>query len=156
MKRSEGFVLFGLRITRHPDYKDVLQKGELRPELANLLCLISEPNKEDVFLDPFSGSGSIPRERTRFPYKEIITSDLIPVKITRPLKIDLKVVEVLQMSALNMTKILDNSVDKIVTNPPWGIEVGKELDLPKFYSRMTDEFQRVLRQTRGISSYSRR
>lgn len=58
LERSEGNKLTGVRITKHPDYKTVLTKGQLRPELADLLCLISEPDKNDIVLDPFAGSGA--------------------------------------------------------------------------------------------------
>ncbi len=139
LKRREGFVLFGLRLTRHPDYKDVLQKGELRPELANLLCLLSEPDKDDVFLDPFSGSGSIPRERTKFPYKKIISGDIKPALIKKT-----KGIEITKLDAL-YTNLPSSSINKVVTDPPWGVEVGKELDLPDFYSKMLKEFSRIMK-----------
>jgi len=59
LERSEGTKLTGARITKHPDYKTVLDKGQLRPELAELLCIVSDPQKNDVVLDPFAGSGAI-------------------------------------------------------------------------------------------------
>ena len=57
-KRSEGHKFTGVRITKHPDYKTILAKGQLRPKLADILCLLSNPQKFDVVLDPFVGSGT--------------------------------------------------------------------------------------------------
>jgi 23S rRNA G2445 N2-methylase RlmL len=39
-----------------------------------------------------------------------------------------------------------NSIDKLVTNPPWGRTLGKELDYNIFYPRLLLEFRRVLKQ----------
>ncbi len=45
--------------------------------MAALLALISEPNKEDKFLDPFTGLGSIPIQRALLsPYKRIFAYDI--------------------------------------------------------------------------------
>ncbi|MBI3397507.1 hypothetical protein HY045_03455, partial [Candidatus Woesebacteria bacterium] len=38
LTRKEGYGFLGLRLTRHRDYKKTLHAGELRPELANLMC----------------------------------------------------------------------------------------------------------------------
>ena len=81
--RSEGNGFFGMRIT-YPYYRDApLEKGELRHQLAHILCLASQPTPLDIFLDPFAGHGAIPLERARlFPYKEIfaVESDAVLVK----------------------------------------------------------------------------
>lgn len=131
-KREDDTYLFGHRITYHPDYKKILKKGELRPDLCTLLCLLSEPNKEDVFMDPFSGSESIVRTRMKMlGYKNIISGD---INFGGDKKLD----------ALNLKNTHDVSISKIVTDPPWGINVGKELDLESFYNRMMKEFNRVL------------
>lgn len=69
--RSEGFGLAGIQFSSRPNYEKTLEKGELYPELAYILCLISEPSKDDVFFDPFAGHGSIPAQRLHFLHKEI-------------------------------------------------------------------------------------
>jgi len=134
LARKGGYGFFGIRISKHPDYKTVLSKGQLRPELANLLCLLSEPSKVDVFLDPFAGSGAIPDERKLFPYKEVIGGDIQPQNKS-----------IQKLNALSLRQFKDGSIDKIVTDPPWGISVGKDLDLDDLYLRMLKEFWRVLK-----------
>lgn len=147
LKRSEGFGLFGQRLTYHPDYADILEPGELRPELAYLLCLLSDPQPDDVFLDPFAGSGAIPLERARsFPAKKIIASDINLAKVK---KIERKVkdenlnVKVLKSDTTNLSEIATGSITKIVTDPPWGL-YNKTVNLKNLYTRMLKEFSRVL------------
>lgn len=148
--RREGNGLFGLRLTRHTSYEKILEKGELYPELAHILCLISEPNQNDTFLDPFCGSGAIPIARAiGFPYGTIYASDIEnkSVEKTRQKasKANRKII-IRKCDALHLDTFNDNSIDKIVTDPPWGLHVGKELNLEKFYQEMLTEFQRIDKQ----------
>jgi tRNA G10 N-methylase Trm11 len=134
LERREGQKFTGVRITKHPDYKTVLAKGQLRPELAHLLCLISEPNKEDIVIDPFAGSGAIGMARKSYPHQKIISGDIKPVSQN-----------IKKLDALALKDFEDNSVNKIITDPPWGISVGTDLDLNDFYFKMLSEFSRVLK-----------
>ena len=75
LMRSEGMAFFCMRLTKKPNQEKYLEKGELRPELASILCLISEPKDDDIFMDPFCGYGAIPIQRLFVPgckHKEII------------------------------------------------------------------------------------
>ncbi|MBU1110001.1 methyltransferase [Patescibacteria group bacterium] len=151
--RRNGLGLFGLRLTRHPDNIKSLPRGELRPELAHLLCLISEPQRNDIFLDPFAGHGAIPVERaTCFPYRKILSSDNNLQMINklrkriRELKLD---IQVEKWGALKLESLSDQSINKIVTDPPWGHFLGKGLNLEQFYTQMFDSFYRILK-SQGI------
>ena len=144
LARRGGSVFFGLRITYHPDYKTVLQKGQLRPELAHLLCTISDPTPDDVVLDPFAGSGAIPLERKWSPYKQIIAGD-VDAKLAKRFEIKAgKQITVKKLDATDLHDIKSGSVNKIITDPPWGVSIGKELNLENFYDKMLEEFSRVL------------
>src|SRR4030043_1677033 len=48
LRRSEDDTFVGVRITKPEDIEKHLRKGELKPELAHLLCLLSEPSGNDV------------------------------------------------------------------------------------------------------------
>jgi tRNA (guanine6-N2)-methyltransferase len=142
--RSEGFGLVGIQFSKRPNYEKTLAKGELYPELACILCLISEPNKEDVFFDPFAGHGSIPAQRLNFPFKQIRAGE-----IDRGLQRELvkrfgKKVVVDPADALSLSTVADESIDKIVTDPPWGL-YDTNKDIPKFYTLMFKQFARVLK-----------
>lgn len=54
----------------------VFLKGGIRPTVAAALVRISKPCKNDVFYDPFCGSGTIPSERAHFSARRILASDL--------------------------------------------------------------------------------
>ncbi|MCL4392975.1 RsmD family RNA methyltransferase [Patescibacteria group bacterium] len=147
--RREGNAYFGVRLTTHTEYTKILNKGELHPELANILCYLSEPSKTDIFLDPFAGSGAIPIERAiAFPYNKIIAGDY-SIHVIKTLKIKTnkvkKIIEVKKVDALTMSNFKDKTINKIVTDPPWGINIGKELDLEYFYRTMLQEFYRILK-----------
>lgn len=144
LARRGGNIFFGLRITYHPDYKTVLKKGQLCPELAHLLCTISDPTPGDVVLDPFAGSGAIPLERKWSPYKQIIAGDCDSKLVDRLRKKAGKQIIVKKLDATDLQDITSGSVDKIITDPPWGVSISKELNLEDFYYRMLREFSRVL------------
>jgi 16S rRNA G966 N2-methylase RsmD len=148
--RREGYGFFGIRITYPFKEESYREKGKLRKEIAYIMNFISEPKLGDVVLDPFAGYGSIPLERVKnFPCKEIIAVDKdkylifkLKQKIMR-LKIKMTIIH---SDALSLNKISDNSIDKIVTDPPWG-EYEKIHDLEKFYEAMLKEFNRLLKST---------
>lgn len=146
--RSEGFGLVGIQFTSRPNFEKTLAKGELYPELAYILCLISEPNKDDIFFDPFAGHGSIPAQRLNFSYERIIAGE-----IDRDLQLELEKkfgekVTIEPANALSLSMFTDNSIDKIVTDPPWGL-YDTEKDIPNFYLTALKEFHRILK-TNGL------
>ncbi|HBU06548.1 MAG TPA: hypothetical protein DEB09_00515 [Candidatus Magasanikbacteria bacterium] len=148
--RSEGRGFFGMRITHNHDSAKSLQQGELRPEVTNILCQLSDMNKTDVFLDPFVGSGAIPIERVKInKYTRVIATDndkkLVNYLQTNVQRMNLKI-EVYNGDALVLPSIANNSIDKIVTDPPWGIFNKKsESELNIFYTQMLQSFFRVLK-----------
>ena len=149
LQRSEGYGFFSVRLSQHKAYDKLLEKGELRPELANVLCRLSEPSPDETFLDPFCGSGAIPVQRASFPAGAIIASDIRKEKI-EALKQRLKKLSLAEKivvrcdDALHMARYDSGSIHKIVTDPPWGLFEELKLPLPEFYEQMTEEFCRVL------------
>lgn len=147
LSRREECGFFGMRLTKHPDFTKSLPKGELRPELAHFLCLVSEPKSADVFLDPFAGHGAIPHARTNYPYKQIIVSDNnthLVGKLRKRLK-NTGNISVSRRDAIKLEGLDDKSVDKIVTDPPWGHFFDKK-NMQQFYPQVLDSFFRVLRK----------
>lgn len=151
LQRTEGHGFFSVRLSRHKAYDKLLQKGELRPELANVLCRLSEPCADELFLDPFCGSGAIPIQRAKFPKGLIIASDNNQQKIDllkqRVKDLDLKKRIVVRCeNALDLGRYGAGSIHKIVTDPPWGHFEATEVALEEFYDRMMAEFGRLLIQ----------
>jgi tRNA (guanine6-N2)-methyltransferase len=153
--RSEGVAFFCMRLTKKPNQEKYLEKGELRPELASIFCLVSEPQSNDIFLDPFCGHGSIPIQRLFIPgceYKQIIASDnsrdlinKLENKIEKIKKRKTIKNFIIKLSdALNLSFLLNNSINKIVTDPPWGLRASKIDNINEFQDKMMNEFQRIL------------
>jgi len=147
--RREGYGFVGLRITKTPNYEKTLYKGELRPELANLMCLIAEPKPSDVVLDPFAGYGAIPLECSKsFSVGKVIAGekDKAVFQILQE-KVNKATSEMVvgRWDALHLNSLTDNSIDKIITDPPWGFYLEQDKNLPDFYTKMLEELARVLK-----------
>lgn len=146
MQRREGFGICGVRITKKPDYQHVLEKGELREELSYLLNYLSEPNENDIYLDPFCGNGALPISRAiHFPYKKILSSDKDISRINKNLKkreLKFDSFEFKQADFFSH-KFGSMKFNKIVTDPPWGEEqmVG---DLGEFYSKLLEKAKEII------------
>ncbi|MDR3078533.1 MAG: methyltransferase [Rickettsiales bacterium] len=146
IQRSEGVGFFMLRVTYS---RKKLEKGELRPELANLLCRLSEPEEDDIFIDPFCGSGAIPLERSKMlSFKGIFATDR-DESLTNGLRNKVRKIKTSKMQRSFFVKKLDffsnsfdnNFFDVMVTDPPWGIY--QELE-EGFYPRFLGEASRIL------------
>ncbi len=149
LKRSEGYGFIGIRITKTPNYEKTLHKGELRPELANLMCLTGDLKQSDVVLDPFAGYGSIPIECVKsFKVKQIIASEKdkeVFKLLEKRVKEFGKKIVLGRWDALNLTSLTNSSVDRVITDPPWGLYSQKNVDIEEFYQKMMNEFSRILK-----------
>lgn len=154
MRRRSGLSYLCKRLTRRSRTEKDLRKGELRPEMSHLLCLLSEPAPQDIFLDAFAGSGAIPFARTRYPYNMIFAMDNDETNV-RMMKSAVKGGNVARVrngsplivhhgDARSLERISDGFIDKIVTDPPWG-NFDRSLKDPRtFYREVISEFSRVL------------
>lgn len=145
--RKEGLGFLLMRLTRHRDFARELAPGELRPDVATLLCRLSNPKPGDVFLDPFAGHGGIIKARTHFPAEQIIAGDK-DSKLSAELSAACaphKKARALVLDALDMPSIDSGSVDAIVTDPPWGDHEPLP-DPAGFYGRFCAEARRVLKR----------
>ena len=147
MARSEKIGFFALRITKN---KKKLSAGELRPEIAYILCRLSKPNDNDVFCDPFCGSGAIPLERSRIAdYRGIFAMDIDPNLISA-LKAKTKKIKNAKFNKSFFIKCQDflnnsfedNFIDVIVTDPPWGYFQNISDD---FYDLIMAQFARIIK-----------
>lgn len=145
MLRREKFGIFGLRLTKN---KKKTAAGELRPELAHLLCRLSDPNPNDVFCDPFCGSGTIALERSRLPFKGIFASDKNQ-ELTTSLKQKISKIKSAKLAKSFFIKTGDffelsftsGFFTRIVSDPPWGVFASIE---PDFYPRLLEKCEHIL------------
>ena len=146
--RNEGFAVMGIKHaskkTLYPDIKE----GQLKPGIAHLLNLLSEPSENDNYLDPFAGNGALPINRCQhFPYKHIFLSDKDKTltQELRRLFFNKKNITINHADALHLRYLQDKSVNKIVSDPPWGIYQMQNINYEDFYKSMLTEMVRVLK-----------
>lgn len=147
--RSEGCCRFLKRLSRHTAYDKLLQPGELHPELAFIMCWLTSPSHSDTVMDPFSGHGAIPLQRCkRFPFTRLYAFDKSPEMVRETEKKLPKKPEVTAavQDALRLSEAVPpESVDAVITDPPWGLyeDVGMELSL--FYRLVLEQLAKVLK-----------
>jgi len=143
-------MMFCLRLTRGSRKSG--PRGSLNSDLSNLLVKASSPREDDVFLDPFGGSGSIVAARIETGYWSVAYSDirLAELRPQLPARIQsARGVQILDEDALRLPSVPDGNVTSIVTDPPWG--EYEDLDIPyeQFAERMMKSFDRVLMHRGG-------
>lgn len=134
-----------------------LPPGTLPPYLCRLILEVSECQKDDIFLDPFMGSGAIPLERARMgPYHFIFAGDIDEKKVEH-LKTVLKQKEWEKRRKTIFPKVLDAAnlanfetgfITRLVSDPPWGLyeDLGAAA-LQALYINFLREAARILAKT---------
>ncbi|HVI69112.1 MAG TPA: hypothetical protein VM581_01515 [Magnetospirillaceae bacterium] len=143
--RADGHALWGWQLPR-PGFKTrKLEPGELRPELAHIMGLLASVDQKDTVLDPFAGFGSIARECLQgFHCHEVIA-----VEHNEHLVPHLKSIPHLVAKhgdAARLPHIETRSIDRIITDPPWGrFEQSTTENLRHIYHETFIQMHRVLR-----------
>ncbi|MGI6566801.1 MAG: methyltransferase [Firmicutes bacterium] len=119
-------------------------RAALRPSVAHALVWLSDPREDDVFLDPFCGSGTIPIERAAYPAVSITGGDISPAAVQTATQNAPEQVEIRLLDACDLKEIPSGSITSIVTNLPWGKQIAKDEDLDALYCRFLAEAKRVL------------
>ena len=139
--------LFSLKLTsaefRFRGYRQFSQAA-LRPPVAHALVWLSEPKDDDIFLDPFCGSGTIPIERAAYPAASITGGDISPEAVETARQNAPEEVEIRLLDACNLEDIQSSSVTSIVSNLPWGKQIGNDEDIEALYRKFLAETNRVL------------
>ena len=147
--RRDGFGFCGQLISKREFTEKNLNQGELRPEIAYLICCFANIEQNDTVLDLFCGYGAIPVQvASKFRFKKLIASDIDKNKIAfvraRKHIANNKNIDVLVQDALIMDKIPDKSVDVIITDPPWGF-YEKIDNIQNFYEKMFVSVRRIIK-----------
>lgn len=150
--RREGFAFCGQLISKREFTEKNLNKGELRPEIAYLICCFSGINEtaaEPVVAEPFCGYGSIPVQLAKkFRFSKLYVSDIDDEKIEmlkgkKQLQNN-ESIDLRKADAMEISHIQDKSVDAVITDPPWGFyeDIG---DITEFYRKMFKSLLRILK-----------
>lgn len=157
--RRENFAFCGQLISKREFTEKNLNQGELRPELAYLICSFADFSENDVILEPFSGYGSIPVQLSKkFRFSKLYVSDLDSEKVDKlreKKQLKNENIDVRCCSAFELIHLNDKSIGCIITDPPWGFfeEVG---DITEFYKKMFVEFKRILKENKSMVILSAR
>lgn len=148
----DNTAYFSIKLTsaefRYRGFKQFLP-GAIRPSIANCMIWLSKPDKNDVFLDPFCGSGTIVSERSFYPNRKILGFDISDEAVDISRNIAPHAV-IRQGDARNLP-LKDKQVDAIVSNPPWDVQVQIQTDdLLNLYDSFLKEARRVLKDTGRI------
>jgi len=150
-------LLIGFRLSdhsmRHRHKKRVELPASLRPSMAAAMVLLTQPEPDDLFLDPMCGSGTILLERLSFgPFQSLLGGDVKPDRVSaarqnmpKPRKgRKKKQISIKQWDARRLP-LEDGSIDKVATNLPFGKQIGSLQELDELYSSTFSELERVVR-----------
>jgi len=151
LERNE--VITGLRLSdqsmRHRTYKLESLPASLRPTVAATMVFLSNPQAQDIFLDPMCGAGTILIERAEWgAYTQLFGGDLQheAVEIAR-LNIGQKYepIQLSQWDATQLRTVFTHSIDKVVCNLPFGKQLGSPAENVPLYEQFLTEMARVLK-----------
>ena len=149
-------VLCGIRVSdgtmRHRSYKSVHLPASLRPSVAASMVLLTQPQPDDIFLDPLCGGGTLLAERALMgDYAQVLGGDIDPSRTTASQQI----MENIQARSFDVRTwdagelpLADGSVSAVATNLPFGKQVGSQQSVRKLYPRVFAEIARVLQPGR--------
>lgn len=151
LTRTDGYACFALRMTKKQSTEKYLEKGELRPEFVTLLAAFADPDNSlkkgnPIILDPFAGHGGIVKRLSQiYPNAKILASEIDKDLCS-------KIKGCICCDATNLTHIQDESVDCVVTDPPWGFWQGDLRDDKKLRSLYDGMLKELFRITKSGSS----
>ncbi len=146
----------GLRLSdrtmRHRAYKREHLPASLRPTLAAAMARLAEIKPKHVVLDPMCGAGTILAEVLELARHAGVRpaglwgGDVEPAAL-RAAGQNLRRLGRVTLARWDATSLPlpDQSVDRILCNPPFGKQIGRPGDIGPLYQGLLDECNRVLR-----------
>lgn len=143
------------RTMRHRFERKVELPASLRPSVAAAMVFLTNPEPDDVFLDPMAGSGTILYERQQAgKFAQLLGGDIEQERVDaarknvrgtrkKPGPND-RLPDIRQWDARQLP-LEDASVDKVATNLPFGKQLRGSQTPAKLYPPVLAELQRVVR-----------
>lgn len=146
-----GITVTGERSLHIRRYRVYNHPAALKPTLAYAMLRLSGARDGDSILDPMCGGGTIPLEAALlFESSKIYCMDKVPrhVRGARLNAITARVegrIEFIVGDATRLTEFFEeSSIDRIVTNPPYGIRLGSPGSVRAVYKGFLKEAGKVL------------
>ena len=129
----------------------------LKPTLATVMLRLAGARDGDTILDPMCGSGTVAIEAAHiYETSRIICNDINPKHI-RSAKANSLIARVgnkitfYARDAAELPEVLEEPVDVIVSNPPYGIRMGSKSAVRKLYKRLAQTLPELLNRGGRIS-----
>jgi 23S rRNA G2445 N2-methylase RlmL len=137
------------RTMRHRTYKLEHRPASLRPTVAAAMVRLARPGPEDVFVDPMCGAGTVLAEYLaagRGPRPPAWGGDIDQAAV-RAAAANLSRLGAARLLRWDATRLPlpDGSADRVVSNPPFGKQLGDPAGIRPLYRRALREYDRVLR-----------
>jgi 23S rRNA G2445 N2-methylase RlmL len=140
------------RTMRHRSYKLEHRPASLRPTVAAAIVRLAEIKPRHVVLDPMCGAGTILAEhlvtigRVRAKKPPALGGDCDSGAV-RAAAVNLSRLGAVRLTRWDATRLPlpDASVDRIVSNPPFGHQLGSPETVGPLYRAAVHEYDRVLR-----------
>jgi 23S rRNA G2445 N2-methylase RlmL len=137
---------------RHRTYKLEHRPASLRPTVAASMVRLAEIKPRHVVLDPMCGAGTLIAEHLaavsaiRADKPAALAGDL-ENEAVRAAGFNLRRLGACQLACWDATRLplADASVDRILSNPPFGKQLATPEEVRPLYQKMTREYDRVLR-----------
>ena len=143
-RRSDGATFFMIRVKKHSPFDKKLKQGELRPDVVGVMLHMARINNKSIIVDMFGGWGAIAAALEDGQYHKIFTGDINDecVKYQKTRLKNKRNCAVQKWNAHSLP-LDDNSVDSVVTDPPWG--EYEKINASQFYDDFIAEAARILR-----------
>jgi 23S rRNA G2445 N2-methylase RlmL len=141
------------RTLRHRTYKQAHLPASLRPTVAAAMVRLAEAKPKHLVLDPMCGAGTLLAEQLALGHhtegaKVKVMGGDIDFAAIRTAGANLRSLGRAMLARWDAQRLpmTRHSVDRVISNPPFGIQLGHPEQIAKLYQRMTVEYDRVLRR----------
>ncbi|MEM1557442.1 MAG: THUMP domain-containing protein [Thermoproteota archaeon] len=146
----------GVQLTREPLHKRFERPfnhpAAIKAPLAYGMLKIAEMKNGNVMLDPFCGGGTILIEAAQvWDGRITILGSDINSRFLEGAKMNIKAAGVEEYVSLKIAdarrldEFYDFKVDKIVTNPPYGVRLGRERNLKELYLEFLNSASKIMK-----------
>jgi tRNA (guanine6-N2)-methyltransferase len=144
-------ALVGVRLSdagmRHRHYKRAHLPASLRPTVAAAMSWLASPTDQDIVLDPLCGAGTLIIERALMaPWQRALGGDIQPsaVEHARRNANAASIIADWRVWDARSLPLDAASVTRVLTNLPFGKQIGTHEANVQLYAALAHEFQRVL------------